>query len=507
MAYALKSGATRRLAVTTQIRTLSASAYVMPPIGSSTVNCNKRSDTRTLFTNASGQSLITIAPRYIITKTPSTVASTRQIAITAMPCVAFNTAHSAAPPAPGADFNVLMIGAGNIMFGSDEGPWNTKSSRISFLQKIYIYSHSFRFEHKLGPRLKVVGLIDPNVERSQAVLDGKRASFVESAYRDTKVFQTIEDFQAQMTKKTEPRGTSHPGRAIVVGSPPAYRGGTTKANDLELQLLKLFPHSHYFIEKPVACGPVEEAKEVTQELVKAGNIVSVGYMLRYLRCVQKMKQIIAENNLTVMGTVARYACAYEAIAKPAWWNKAIDMGPVIEQGTHFCDLSRYFGGDIDIPTVVAHSVEWDEAPGQLSKIPVDESKIPEDQRIPRMTTATWKYANGAVGTFVHAVALQGSAYSCELEVYCDGFQMRLVDPYNAPTLYLRRPGDDMEERHSFTDDDPFFSEVSNFIDCIEGGPDPHILSSFEDATKSYEFTWAIRLASEASKAARKAQSS
>lgn len=118
------------------------------------------------------------------------------------------------------------------------------------------------------------------------------------------------------------------------------------------------------------------------------------------------------------------ACAYEAIAKPAWWNKAIDMGPVIEQGTHFCDLSRYFGGDVDIGSVVAHSVEWDEAPGQLSKIPVDESKVPEDQRIPRMTTATWKYTNGAVGTFVHAVALQGTAYSCELEVYCDGFQMR-----------------------------------------------------------------------------------
>lgn len=28
------------------------------------------------------------------------------------------------------------------------------------------------------------------------------------------------------------------------------------------------------------------------------------------------------------------------------------MGPVIEQGTHFCDLSRYFGGDVDIPSVV-----------------------------------------------------------------------------------------------------------------------------------------------------------
>jgi hypothetical protein len=26
--------------------------------------------------------------------------------------------------------------------------------------------------------------------------------------------------------------------------------------------------------------------------------------------------------------------------------------------------------------------------------------------------------------------------------------MRLVDPYNAPVLYLRRPGDDIEERHA-----------------------------------------------------------
>ena len=39
------------------------------------------------------------------------------------------------PPAPGEDFRVVILGAGNINFGSDEGPWN----------------HSFRLEHKLGP--------------------------------------------------------------------------------------------------------------------------------------------------------------------------------------------------------------------------------------------------------------------------------------------------------------------------------------------------------------------
>ena len=77
------------------------------------------------------------------------------------------------------------------------------------------------------------------------------------------------------------------------------------------------------------------------------------YMLRYLRAVQMMKQIIDENNLTVMSTIARYACAYEAIAKDDWWDKARrcavriasspqtysnlrSCGPIIEQGTHFC---------------------------------------------------------------------------------------------------------------------------------------------------------------------------
>lgn len=74
----------------------------------------------------------------------------------------------------------------------------------------------------------------------------------------------------------------------------------------------------------------------------------------------------------------------------------------------------------------AHSVEWNEAPGKLSKIPIDENKIPEDQRIPRVTTASWKYENGAVGQFIHAVALQGIAYSCELEVYADGYQLRCL---------------------------------------------------------------------------------
>ncbi|KAF8959028.1 putative oxidoreductase C terminal-domain-containing protein [Flammula alnicola] len=384
------------------------------------------------------------------------------------------------------DFNVVFIGAGNIMFGSEEGPWN----------------HSFRFEHKLGRRLKVVALVDPAIERATAVLQKKCDSFVVSAYQDTRVFKTFEDFVRNMSPRDRPR-------AIIVGSPPMFRGSTQPGRDIELQILKHFPGVAIFIEKPIATGPeeeIDEAFKIAKMIDDSNTICSVGYMLRYLKAVQMMKQIINDNGLTVMSTIARYACAYESIAKPDWWDKSKSAGPIIEQGTHFCDLSRYFGGEVDIATVQAHSLEWDENAGHLSRIRVDESKILPENRVPRVTAAVWKYDSGAVGSFTHVVALQGHDYSCEFEIYADGYSLKLVNPYVSPVLYIRKPGDDNETTMRFGDDDPFFSEVSNLIDIIEDiEEDPEasqILSSYEDAVRTYEFTWAIRKASEQSRAAK-----
>lgn len=381
------------------------------------------------------------------------------------------------PPKPGADFNVVIIGAGNINFGSDEGPWN----------------HSFRLEHKLGPRLKVTALIDPSAARADAALTVKRNSFVLSAYKDTVVYPTFADYVANVTPDKRPH-------AIWVGSPPAFRGREQPGRDLEKKLVEAFPDVAIFIEKPVSTGPVEDASKIAQLLEKSDNLVSVGYMLRYLKVVQKMKQILEENNLKVMATNARYIMAYEHTAKLDWWDKQKSCGPIVEQATHFCDLSRYFGGEVDLNTVAAHSLEWFEPAGKLSKIPVDEEgSIDPNNRIPRVTCATWKYESGAVGSLTHAVALQGFNYSTEIDVLADGYSLRLVDPYNAPALYFRRPGDDHEEVVRYQNDDPFFSEVSNLIDNIEKGKGAApILSSYDDAVKTYALTWAIREASERS---------
>ena len=164
--------------------------------------------------------------------------------------------------------------------------------------------------------------------------------------------------------------------------------------------------------------------------------------------VQKLKRIIEANDLKVMSIIAIYSASYERIAKPGWWMKSRDCGPVVEQGTHFADLSRYIGGDVDLDTVMAHAVEHDEPAGELSVVPVDESIIAPEDRIPRVTTASWKFKSGAVGTLIHSAVLQGAKYATELQVFADGFMFRLLDPYNNPKLIVRRPDSDAEEEFS-----------------------------------------------------------
>lgn len=150
------------------------------------------------------------------------------------------------------------------------------------------------------------------------------------------MYKSLDEFVKNMTPNQRPR-------AIVIGSPPMFRGTSQSGRDTERQIMKHFPGVPLFIEKPIATGPeseMQESFEIAKQLKESGTIHSVGYvvvsadvdavlttasrryMLRYLKAVQQMKQIIIDNNLTVMATIARYACAYEAIAKPDWWTKS-----------------------------------------------------------------------------------------------------------------------------------------------------------------------------------------
>ena len=385
------------------------------------------------------------------------------------------------PPRPGADVRLVIVGAGQINFGSPEGPWN----------------HSIRLERKLGPRLHVVALIDPVRENAEKVLRQKRASSAMSSYRDTAVYPDMHAYLATVTPDTRPH-------VVWIGSPPAFRGSMHEGRDIEKMLADALPGVGVFLEKPVSTSSVGDVMDVDRYIDGKLGPVSVGYMLRYLRVSQKLKQIISDNRLRVMAVNARYVIAYEHLTKQWWWNKSQSLGPVIEQATHFCDLARYFGGEVELDSIIAHSLEHFEPPSGLSKLAFDEEAcIPAEERVPRVTSATWKYESGAVGSLMHVIALHGRDFFTEIDVFADGYSLRLCDAYNAPVLYVRRPGDDREEVYKYDDDDPFFSEVAGMIDAVEDPSQRHrILTSYDDAARTYAFTWAIRRASEACVAAR-----
>ncbi|EXJ70750.1 uncharacterized protein A1O5_05740 [Cladophialophora psammophila CBS 110553] len=265
-------------------------------------------------------------------------------------------------------FHVLFIGAGNITFGNDNVLWN----------------HSLQIETYLGARLEVIGIVDPSVERVKQVLHQKCASATATCYSKTKHFLTLHEVQEQLK-----RTGVHPD-LIVLATPPHYRGTTQPGRDLEVQVISAFgPAPGLFCEKPISTAQTTEVWPVAKLLQQSGNKIAVGYMLRYLQVVQKAISIIRDNNIKAMAVNARYSMAYSKVRKVDWWNKAKQCGPIVEQATHFCDLCRYLGGEIDLDTVRACALEHYESAGKLLNMSVDESQVPVEERIPRVTAAFW----------------------------------------------------------------------------------------------------------------------
>ncbi|GAA6035477.1 hypothetical protein JCM8097_000273 [Rhodosporidiobolus ruineniae] len=370
-----------------------------------------------------------------------------------------------------APFTVIFVGAGEINFGSPEGPWN----------------HSLRLERRFGESLSVLGLIDPDTTRAAEQIQKKVAAGV-PGYSSAATWATPDEAgQALAGQHVD---------LVIVGAPPHFRGCVAPPADLDLKLIKALPQTKSFlVEKPVSAAPPTEVagqREVLKAYGETGAVVAAGYMMCSLKAVAMMKRIIAEKKLMVMGTAARYYMAYEYARKPAWWNKKISCGPIVEQATHLVSLSLLFGGPARLPSVRTHTVEHTDAPGKLSKIGFDEEgSVPAESRIPRYTSSIWQYEAGAVGTLTHAVALQGNTYQTEFEVVCDGTTFKLVDIYtSSPKLFVYQSDISTEvETHTFTDDDPFQTQIDALV---AGKPN----CTFEEALQTYELTWAIREAGE-----------
>lgn len=362
------------------------------------------------------------------------------------------------------DIRIALVGAGAVNFGGGEGPWD----------------HASRLE-KLG--VQIVAVVDPMTDKAQQRVDDRKArKEFGHMWTNTKVYAELKVMLAEV-KPT----------AVWIGVPPSYHGCFD--HPLELQCLRA--GAHVFLEKPLSNAPVDEvtkyAAEV-EELRKEKNlIVSVGYMFRYSLFGDKIKELLSGKQVVCL--TCRYNCTYAAIPSPFWWNSAHCGGPIVEQATHFADISRYLVGEVDFDTIYARSVKASLTPGNigyLEKVPVDESVIPESNRVPRAHVANWYFKSGALGNLVHGALLQGEAYDASVEIMADGLRIAVVEPYsNKPTLRCLIGNSDEETVFEFPGDDMYFTEDREFLKAIKGEGDD-IRCQYSSAVNSYAFTCKIR---------------
>ena len=155
----------------------------------------------------------------------------------------------------------------------------------------------------------MLAIVEPVVSRAQSVLQDKNAV---SGYERTVVCAGIDEYDGEIPD------------AVIIGTPPAFRGTMAPGRDIEVAVSKKFPSAALFVEKPISASFPEDVVPLIPYFQAHESLVAVGYMLRYLRglppwlfatlltclVVQKMKTMIREKGLVVASTNAWYQSTY-----------------------------------------------------------------------------------------------------------------------------------------------------------------------------------------------------
>ncbi|KAL6073234.1 NAD binding dehydrogenase [Balamuthia mandrillaris] len=398
---------------------------------------------------------------------------------------------------------VSFLGAGEVNFGSTEVQ--------------VAWGHARRLVQLYSPEeVEVVSIVD--LDSNRAAKELQRWKEKSPLFRNAQVYT---DF-AQMADEKKPH-------VVIIGLPPFAHGFSKNGEKECAEAIAAKKGIHMLIEKPISVSTPEEIRSLVPLLSQPGLVVSVGYMFRYSKAVRRMRELllrsrkakalqgnVSEDALlhsSVKAVLLRYNSAYTGIRKAMWYDTRKSGGPIVEQCTHFVDLARFIAGDIDLSSVNAYAISATATNGQLEALPKDvvsgkgvEEGLPDAYRIPRATTAIWRFSSGALGSLSHGALLQGDKYECEMEVWGDGIRIILEDPYNLCKLRVRlKPLEktkaaireaDMEFTEDYSSDDFYATELATFIQAIKAKDTTSITSPYEDAFKTYEATWAIRESSE-----------
>ena len=244
--------------------------------------------------------------------------------------------------------------------------------------------------------------------------------------------------------------------AVYIMLPPYAHG--------EVEKLVIERRLPFFIEKPVAID-LETALKVAEGVERHGLLTSVGYMTRYRHSVQRVRELLQDQQAVFLhgGWIGGGPKEYVGIWR--WWvQKDKSGGQFLEQCTHTIDLARYLFGDVAAVYAV---------PVRGRKERPDFFTI-EDASMVQLT-----FANGAAGN-LYSSASTSVGGGISLQVWATDMHAAFSGWEHSVEIGLPQG-----ERIAIAGEENIFSQEDRaFVDSVRAGQNMGILADYEDGLKA-----------------------
>lgn len=224
-----------------------------------------------------------------------------------------------------------------------------------------------------------------------------------------------------------------------------------------------------FTEKPPAAD-IEIAKRIEGIIKKHNLIVSVGFVFRYLKIVEKAIHLLRERKILLLQL--QYLCPMmypDTRGRDFYYNRDLSGGLIIDQAIHLLDLCRYILQD-EIEEVHAYGANIFQP--KTKKITTEESVV-----------MNMRSKKGVLISYLHTWIHR--EWSCYLEIFAPEVRL-ILDLFHGK---LNGIVDGMQISFS-PKDDGYFSELSEFVEVVKGNSSK-ILSSYSDSVKTMKLAVGI----------------
>lgn len=215
-----------------------------------------------------------------------------------------------------------------------------------------------------------------------------------------------------------------------------------------------------FVEKPPAFD-MDAALRTLRVIEQHGIINSVGFMYRWSKAIDFLKDAIAGMPLNMIRSIFVCGPALDP-EQPKWFfNKALSGGPVLDQAIHILDLTRYIAGDV----VAVHAF------GANVVCPKSDDFTVEDS-----VSINLLYRSGAVQSHTHSWAYPGE--KLEIELISDRHHLYVTPDQVRGTIN----GDEVFYKPS--SNNFYRRELVEFLEAVRQNDQSRIRSPYSDAIKT-----------------------